>query len=338
MKGTKSALPKLRIFTWHIHGSYLYYLSQGNYEIYIPVNSEKTEGYYGRGNTFPFGANVVEIAAEEVRYLPIDLLLFQTDQNFLQDQYHLLSEEQRKLPRIFLEHDPPWGHPTNSRHPVNDPDVFLVHVTHFNRLMWDNHDLKNTVIMHGVTKPTVTYSGKIERGLVVINNLPSRGRLLGLDLFEEVRKKIPLDLVGMGSASYGIGEVLHPDLPAFMSDYRFIFNPIRYTSLGLAICEAMMLGMPVVGLATTELSVTIKNGHSGFIHTDLDYLIEKMNYLLDHYDAALTMSRHAKESAMAQFNIKRFTLQWETLFHQVIAGDGAFATTKFSTPALPYKI
>jgi len=68
-----------KVFTWHIHGSYLYYLSQGNYDLYIPVNDEKSEGYYGRGKTFPFSNNVIEVPANEVRNLDFDLVLFQTD-------------------------------------------------------------------------------------------------------------------------------------------------------------------------------------------------------------------------------------------------------------------
>ena len=27
----------LRVFTWHVHGNYLYYLSQANAEFYLPV-------------------------------------------------------------------------------------------------------------------------------------------------------------------------------------------------------------------------------------------------------------------------------------------------------------
>ncbi len=34
--GTKSQNRPLKVFTWHIHGSYLFYLSQGDYELYIP--------------------------------------------------------------------------------------------------------------------------------------------------------------------------------------------------------------------------------------------------------------------------------------------------------------
>jgi len=319
MKAQVGQQYKLKIFTWHVHGSYLYYLSQGNYQLFIPVNEEKTEGYYGRGNTFPFGDNVIEVPEDQVREMEFDLILFQTDENYFTDQYRTLSEKQRALPKIYLEHDPPWGHPTDTRHPVTDPDVTLVHVTHFNQLMWDNHQLNSIVIEHGVIVPEIKVEEKIDRGIVVINNLPERGRLLGLDIFEKVRKQLPIDLVGMGAEEYGIGEVLHPDLPAFISKYRFCFNPIRYTSLGLAVCETMMLGLPIVGLATTEMAVTIQNGFTGFVHTDLDYLIHKMQYLLDHPGKADEMGNNAKAVALQRFDIKRFTSEWERLFRKTIS-------------------
>jgi glycosyltransferase involved in cell wall biosynthesis len=308
---------RLKIFTWHIHGSYLYYLSQGNYDIYIPVNAKKTEGYVGRGETFPFGDNVIEVEAGEVRNLDFDVILFQTDENYLQDQYDVLSESQRTLPRIYVEHDPPWGHPTNAPHPVTDPEVMLVHVTHFNKLMWDAPGLDIRVIEHGVMPSAVPYQGKLDKGIVVINNLPLRGRLLGLDIFEAVRKEIPLDLVGMGAEEYGIGEVLHPHLPEFIAQYRFFFNPIRYTSLGLAVCEAMMQGMPIVGLATTEMAVTIKNGYSGFINTNVDQLVSDMKMLLNEPGKAAEMGRNAQKSAQERFNINRFVSDWENAFREV---------------------
>src|SRR5439155_16544577 len=136
----------------------------------------------------------------------------------------------------FLEHDPPRGSPTDTRHPVDDPDVPIVHVTPFNRLMWDCGPVPTRVIEHGVAVPAeVRATGELARGLVVVNHLGRRGRRLGADVFEAVRRRVPLELVGMGSEEWGgLGEVPPPDLPAFAARYRFLFNPIRYTSLGLA--------------------------------------------------------------------------------------------------------
>ncbi|MFC3199037.1 glycosyltransferase [Parapedobacter deserti] len=318
---------RLRIFTWHIHGSYLFYLSQGNYELYIPVNDERTEGYYGRGATFPFGDNVHEVSLADIRNLEFDVILFQTSGNYERDQYEVLSEYQRALPKIFLQHDPPWGHPTDTRHVACGGDVTLVHVTHFNNLMWDNGDLQTHVIEHGVVDRGPTYTGEMERGLVVINNLPKRGRMLGFDLFLELRKRIPLDLVGMGAEPYGLPEVLHPQLPGFAGKYRFFFNPIRYTSMGLAVCEAMTYGMPIVGLATTEMVMHVKNGYNGFLGLELNRLEEHMTFLLENKDDAAVMGANARRYATDRFNIQRFVGEWEALFRQVAQGQ---------TSAVPY--
>ncbi|TZF85064.1 glycosyltransferase family 4 protein [Pedobacter sp. BS3] len=311
---------RLRIFTWHIHGSYLYYLSQGNYDIYIPVKDDRSEGYPGRGDTFPFAGNVHEIRAEDVRNAEFDCILFQSRLNYLTDQYEILSAEQRTLPKIYLEHDPPRESPVDTRHVVDDPEVLLVHVTHFNRLMWDNNRTPTRVIDHGVIVPDdVMYSGEKQSGIVVINNIQTRGRRLGLDIFLEVRRHVPLDLIGMGTEALGLGEVKHTQLPAFISQYRFFFNPIRYTSLGLSVCEAMMLGVPVVGLATTEMVTAIDNGVSGYVHTDVSYLIDKMQQLLEDKHLAGQIGRHGQRMALERFHIKRFTDDWENTFRQVIA-------------------
>jgi len=311
----------LRVFTWHIHGSYLFYLSQGDYEIYIPYNQERSTGYVGRGETFPFGNNVIEVHAADVRNLDFDIILFQTDENYLIDQYDILSETQRSLPKIYLEHDPPWSHPTNARHPVKEKDILVVHVTDFNALMWDCNGLKTRVINHGVLPKPNIYNGSLARGIVVINNLPSRGRLLGKDIFETVRKEVPLDLVGMGAEEYGIGEVLHPELPQFVSKYRFFFNPIRYTSLGLAVCEAMMIGSPIVGLATTQMAVQIRNGYSGFVANDVSKLIDFMQLLLEQPELAKEMGQNAHLSAHENFNIHRFVNDWKTVFEEVVQNE-----------------
>jgi glycosyltransferase involved in cell wall biosynthesis len=129
---------------------------------------------------------------------------------------------------------------------------------------------------------------------------------------------VALDLVGMGAdQAGGLGEVRHADLPAFAARYRFFFNPIRYTSLGLAVIEAMMLGMPIVALATTEMATVIRDGVNGFIDTDADRLIERMHSLLADRETALALGREARRTALERFNIERFAADWSAAFCEI---------------------
>ncbi len=306
----------LRILTWHVHGNYLYYLSHCGHEFYLPVLPGRPEGHGGRGGSFPWGDNVIDVPAEVVKTMNFDCILFQSRSNYCEDQYTLLSRSQQRLPRIYVEHDPPREHPTDTRHPVDDPGVLLVHVTAFNDLMWDSGRTPTRVIEHGVVIPEgVRYKGNIARGLVVINNLGTRGRRLGADVFERVRSQVPLDLVGMGSQAIGgLGEVPPPQLAAFAARYRFFFNPIRYTSLGLAVCEAMMIGMPIIGLATTEMVTVVESGVSGYLDTSVDRLTGRMRELLDDPEEARALGRLARCHAEKRFGISRFARDWDEAF------------------------
>lgn len=309
----------LRIFTWHVHGNYLYYLTHTPHEFYLPVGKSGI-GYAGAAPGFPWPTRVHEVPIEEIPRLDVDVVLYQSRTHYLDDQYDILSERQRRLPSVFLEHDPPQEHPTNTRHVVDDPTMLLVHVTRFNELMWDNGQTPTAVIEHGVVVPhDVRYTGEFSKGLVVVNGLRRRGRRLGADVFERVRRKVPLDLVGMESEELGgLGEMSHEALPRLMCRYRFIFNPIRYTSLGLSVCEAMALGVPIVGLATTEMATLVAQGRSGYVHTDVRRLIDYMHTLLSHPAEAHRLSTEARREGQRRFNIARFIDDWNAALATVV--------------------
>jgi glycosyltransferase involved in cell wall biosynthesis len=327
----------IRVLTWHVHGNYLLYLSRARVEFYLPVGLGRGEGYGGRGTTFPFPANVREVPAEAVRGMEFDCVLYQTRRNFEVDRHAILSDAQTRLPRIYLEHDCPRAHPTDTRHWSDDPDGLLVHVTPFNALMWDSGRTPTRVIDHGVFVPEgVRSTGELERGIVVVNNLRTRGRLLGGDVFLKVRESIPLDLVGMDAESLGgLGEVHPLRLAEFEARYRFFFHPIRWTSLGLAVLEAMMLGMPVVGLATTELSAVVENGVSGYVDTDPGRLIAVMRDWLADPSEARRLGEGARRRALERFHIDRFARDWEETFAAVTGRTRPSQVTVAPASALP---
>src|SRR5690242_14995380 len=175
---------RLKILIWHIHGSYLNTLTRLDHDWYLPVRPDRSEGYGGRGWTFDWTKNVREVPAGEVHTLDLDLVIYQTPKNYFEDGPAILSEAQRRLPAIYLEHNTPKPSAYDTRHPLDDPSVLLVHVTHYNRLMWENGDLPTTVIEHSAAiDPRARYSGELDRGITVINGMQKRPRIAGCDLY-----------------------------------------------------------------------------------------------------------------------------------------------------------
>jgi hypothetical protein len=311
---------RLKILIWHIHGSYLTALSQIDHDWYVPIKPDRPEGYGGRGHNSTMPEYVREVPAEQVRNLDLDLVIFQTPKNYFQDQYEILSPQQRRLPKIYLEHNTPRPYPTNTKHYINDEQVLLAHVTHYNRLMWDNGRTPTVVIEHSVgIDPGIQYSGERAQGITVINEIQRRGRIAGYDLFLQARETVPLTIAGMKSEALGgLGDIHYRQLHRRVAEYRFLFSPMRYTSLPLAVIEAMTIGMPVVALATTELPAVIQNGVHGYISCDIDELIERMRGLLADHDQARRLGANAQALARERFGIERFARNWNRAFARVL--------------------
>jgi hypothetical protein len=309
-------MERLNVLLWHIHGSYMNALGRVEHNWYLPTKPGRPEGYGGRGRTFDLPDYMVEVPAERVRDLDLDLVIYQTPKNYFADGPEVLSAAQRRLPAIYLEHNTPKASAYEARHPLDDPSVLLVHVTHYNHLMWDNGDLPTAVIEHSVAiAPRATYTGELEKGIVVINGMQKRPRIAGYDLFLRARERVPLDAAGMLTEEFGgLGDLPYRDLHRLVARYRFLFSPIRYTSLPLAVIEGMTLGMPVVALATTELPTVIEDGETGFISCDVERLIERMRGLLDDPAEARRVGANARALARERFSLERFARDWNAAF------------------------
>lgn len=316
----------MNVLVWQIHGSYLNTLVQGfadaPYRFYLPTKPGKPEGYGGRGPTYSWTPGTVEVPAEEVRDLDLDLVIYQTEKNFTLDAREVLTSEQRALPAIYLEHNTPQGRINEMIHPVNDPGVLLVHVTHFNDLFWDCRESPTRVIDHAVmpSAPEGSYTGELQRGASLVNDMPRRKRVVGEDVFRRARKEVPLDLFGFNSKEVagGFGDLPQVEVHERMKAYRFYFNPIRYTSLPLSVLEAMEVGLPVVALATTELVTVIKDGETGVIDTGVDNLVHKMRRLLSEPEEARRIGDEGRRTVRERFGLERFAADWEAAFEKAL--------------------
>lgn len=309
----------MRILAWHVHGSWMTSFVQGRHDYYVPVVPDRGPDGRGRALTWNWPASAREIAPAEMRDIVPDAILLQRPRD-----YELVREWTGLVPGVdvpafYVEHNAPQGNVNTMRHPSADwAGVHVVHVTHFNDLFWDCGDRPTHVIEHGVIDPGYRYTGEMRSCAVVINEAQRRARVTGTDLLARFESAVPTELFGMGAGARGGYENLPQErLHHEIAKRRVYLHPIRWTSLGLSLIEAMYLGMPVVALATTEVPDAVPSG-TGFISTNVETLISTLRQLLADPDACRELGKRARQHAMVRYGLDRFLGDWDRLFQEAL--------------------
>jgi len=310
----------VRVLLWHVHGSYATALVQGAHEYLFPVLPDRGEDGRGRAQTWEWPERAAELAPDELADADFDVVVCQRPRE-LDELCEAWTGRRpgRDVGAVYLEHNAPQGRIAEMRHPAADrDDVLLVHVTHFNDLFWDAGGTRTRVVEHGVVDPGYRYSGELARGVAVINDAPRRGRVTGTDLLERFAATAPVDLFGMGSVPLGGEDVPQARLHEEMARRRVYLHPIRWTSLGLSLLEAMHLGMPVVALATTEAAEAVPEA-AGMVSTDVERLRDALRELVADPDAARERGRAARDRALERYGLGRFLADWDTVLAEAAA-------------------
>jgi glycosyltransferase involved in cell wall biosynthesis len=308
------------IFFWHVHGSYATSLVQGHHTYYVPVLPGRGPDGRGRARTWEWPENAIEVTPEQARELDVDLVILQRPHELALAEVWLGRAPGRDVRAIYLEHNAPQGVIAEMRHPAADrPDLTIVHVTHFNQLFWDCGTTPAAVIEHGVVDPGYRYTGELPRAAVAINEPRRRGRVTGTDLLERFGAALPLDVFGIGAGAIGgIEDPPQATLHREMARRRVYLHPMRWTSLGLSLIEAMHLGMPAVALATTEAVEAVPAG-CGVVSTDVERLCDALRRYAADPAAARADGGRARAYALERYGLGRFLRAWDALFAEVLA-------------------
>ena len=307
----------MRVLHWHVHGAWSTAFLQGPHDYLVPVVPGRGPDGRGRARTYDWPASVREVTPAQLADEPVDVVVLQRPRD-LELAARWLGD--RRVPAVYVEHDCPRGEVPRTRHQLADrSDVPLVHVTHFNALMWDSGRAPTTVIEHGVVDPGPLWTGELARLGVVINDPARRGRLVGADLIQEFARIAPVDLFGMNSDRVPL--VSAHDLPqaalhARLARRRAYVHPFRWTSLGLSLIEAMHLGIPVVALATTE-AVEAVPPEAGVLSTRPERLWAAVREFLHDEDAARLAGKAARTAALEHYGLARFLADWDALLEEV---------------------
>lgn len=308
----------MKILVWHVHGSYMTALVQGTHQYYVPVVADRSTDGLGRAQTWDWPSSVVELTPHELARVRFDVVILQRRRELDLVREWLGREPGIDLPALYLEHDPPQGLLNEMRHPmVGNGLIPVVHVTHFNRLFWDCGNLPTYVIDHGIPDPGYRYGGDIPHGAIVVNEPLRRARVTGTDLIDAFLRAAPMDIFGMGVAALGGYEDLpQHEMHAALARRRVYVHPMRWTSLGLSLIEAMLLGLPVVALATTEASVSVP-AEAGVISTNVDELIAATRRFIEEPARARAAGLAARRYALAHFGLERFLASWDRVLEEV---------------------
>jgi hypothetical protein len=308
----------VRVLLWHVHGSWTTSFVQGPHEYLLPVVPDRGPDGRGRAQTWDGPASAIEVTRDEARGAEVDVVVVQRPAELDGLAREWLGD--RRLPMVYVEHNAPQGRIADMRHPAADRgDLVVVHVTHFNELFWDCGSTPTHVIEHGVVDPGYRYSGATPRAAVVINEARRRARVTGTDLLERFDEMgVPIDLFGMDAAALGGDDVPQHRLHDEMAQRRLYLHPIRWTSLGLSLIEAMHLGMPVVALATTEAPDAVPPA-AGVLSTRVDRLAQGARDLLADPDRAREAGLAARAAALERFGLQRFLDDWDDLLEAVVS-------------------
>jgi glycosyltransferase involved in cell wall biosynthesis len=169
-----------------------------------------------------------------------------------------------------------------------------------------------------VVDPGDRYTGELPRSAVVINEARRRARVTGTDLLDRFATAAPLDVFGMDAGAIGgIEDLPQERLHDEMARRRLYLHPIRWTSLGLSLLEAMHLGMPVVALGTTEAAEAVPP-EAGVVSTDLERLTGAVRRLVADPDEARERGRAARSAALARYGLDRFLADWDAVLSEVV--------------------
>ncbi|WP_059006049.1 glycosyltransferase [Streptomyces specialis] len=320
----------MNILLWHVHGSWTTAFVQGTHSYLVPVLPGRGPDGRGRARTWTWPDSVTELPPERLRDAAVDLVVLQRPHEAaLAERWLGGRRPGRDVPAVYVEHNAPDGDVPHTRHPYADrDDLTLVHVTHFNKLFWDNGGTRTTVVEHGVVDPGHRWTGELARAAVVVNEPLRRGRTTGTDLLPGLAAAAPLDVFGMGTEelarSLGLSwdRCRSYDLPQSklhdeIARRRLYLHPVRWTSLGLSLIEAMHLGMPIVGLATTE-AVDAVPPDAGTLSTRPEVLARAAAEYLRDPDAAAAAGNAARHAALERYGLKRFLDDWDLLMEEVI--------------------
>ena len=126
-------------------------------------------------------------------------------------------------------------------------------------------------------------------------------------------ESLSVDL-GIGSNVKFLGSITN--VREFLSVLDIFVHPSIFEGLGIAVIEAMSMGLPIVATKVDGLAELISNGVEGLLvePADPDALTEAMNKIIIDPGLGLRLGRQARQKAVNEFSLKTMVEKYEELY------------------------
>jgi glycosyltransferase involved in cell wall biosynthesis/tetratricopeptide (TPR) repeat protein len=336
----------LKVLTFNWHEPYLCLLTQMGHE-FLVVEPEVAPDHYRHWdeNMRPVPENVRLIslitAKEMLELGELDLIIAHNIKD-------LIEVKDYSIPKIIVFHNCLTTEINLSTNKVGrkeylDKVDFLfegVHKVFISEKKRQDWGLKGDVVLPGLDIAEYGgYRGDRETVLQVGNLLQERDLMMGYSVSKKIVGDHPLTVLGSNPNIPGsrLSQGFQDLLDNFKSSRAFINTTVEEYEDGynLSMLEAMATGMPVI--SSWNKTSPIEDGMNGYVSKDLNYLNQRIDFLLKNPEEARKLGEKARKTVQDKFPLKRFLHSWQKAVEKSVLEFLQRTGINLDQKAVPFK-
>lgn len=227
------------------------------------------------------------------------------------------------IPLITLEHTLPYPEWTQKyidytkklRGNIN------LYITEYNAKKWGMSldDPSVQILHHGIDteifKPIDI--PKEKRAFACSNDLKNRGWACGYNEWKSLVDGFPNKILGDNPGLSESAKSVEHLVEEYNKSICFVSTTL-VSPIPTVVLEAMSCGLPVLVLDNCALPEVVQDGYSGYISNDIQYLRNKLSYLLENPSIAKEMGKNARQTILEKFSLEKHLNKLMMVFNSVI--------------------
>lgn len=211
------------------------------------------------------------------------------------------------------------------------------------------YNIESTVIYNGIDtkrfniKESVTYNTPLR--IVMVSRLEhdKKGQDLLIEAISKLKGKAIVDFIGIGSSLEYLKQLTNQlccekwinflgkkdqtYITSHLCDYDLFVQPSRWEGFGLTVAEAMAAQIPVLVSKDQGPAEVTCNDIYGWIfeNGNVDDLVDKVEYILNHYCEATEKAKLAKEYVYKNFDIHTTANAYLNAYKKIINNQNCHA-------------